>query len=88
MMAPIVKCYGIASVGWRDFVFVMGGGEVTGTPTDRFNIIDAKTHAVLVPQDRLSYAISDAAPIIINDKIYLFNGYGSSSRDRWQTYTM
>ena len=70
-------------------IFIIGGKFNDTVYTDKVHIINTNTNEVSVADDRLVYSLAGLAPIIFDNRIYVFGGFGDSNiffqyTDRWQ----
>eukprot|EP01083_Nonionella_stella_P232411 819902_1 len=67
---------GVRSVSYDKYIYIISGGdnEGTGIYLNTVHIIDAETNTLSVAQHSLVYGVSYSAPVIVQDRLYVFGG--------------
>eukprot|EP01083_Nonionella_stella_P301926 1038648_1 len=84
------------SLGWtrcavhKNTIYVIGGDIGGETATRKVHIINVLTNEVTVSPDETPLELTDVAPIVVDDMIYVFGGYSWSGGevDTWMSYDL
>eukprot|EP01083_Nonionella_stella_P045760 122731_1 len=78
-------------VAHKNTIYVIGGGFGLDVPTTKVHSINVLTNEVTESPDRTPLALSDLAPIVAEDMIYVFAGYSYDSEggvNTWMSYDL
>eukprot|EP01083_Nonionella_stella_P178977 633967_1 len=77
-------------VAHKNTIYVIGGDIGGETATRKVHIINVLTNEVTVSPDETPLELTDVAPIVVDDMIYVFGGYSWSGGevDTWMSYDL